>query len=84
MAKADRGNTDDVYRHGVWNRHISRNRCCRNPDCGNEHVDPAFARTMGTDDGIVFACPECTPWAALKRGAAADPTIEHRVDRDWR
>jgi len=42
-----------------------------------------FARTMGTEDGIVFACPDCTRWAALKRGAAADPSVEHRVDREW-
>ncbi|WP_227379266.1 DUF7563 family protein [Haladaptatus halobius] len=61
-----------------WSRYVT----CRNPTCGNEHVDPDFARTFGDDDGTVFACPDCTPWAALKRGAAADPTFEHRVRRD--
>jgi len=84
MANAHRGDVDDVRRHGVWNHHTSRNRCCRNPECRNEHVDPAFARTMGTEDGTVFACPECAPWAALKQGAAADPTVDHRVERNWR
>ncbi|ODR81790.1 hypothetical protein BG842_01520 [Haladaptatus sp. W1] len=84
MAKADREDADSSGRHGIWNRHSRSSRRCRNPNCRNEHVDPTFARTMGTEDGIVFACPECTRWAALKRGAAADPTIDHRVDRDWR
>lgn len=84
MAKAEWQNADDTVRRGVWNRNTDRKRYCQNPDCGNEHVDPVFARTMGTEDGIVFACPNCTRWAALKRGAAADPTVQHRVDREWR
>ncbi len=70
-------------RRPVWNpSERSRFSTCQNLVCGNEYVDPDFARTFGTDDGTVFACPDCTQWGALKRGAAADPTFEHRVKRD--
>jgi hypothetical protein len=82
MAEAHREDADGSRRHGVWNHNTGRNRCCRNPECRNEHVDPAFARTMGGEDGTVFACPKCAPWAALKRGAAADPAVDYRVERD--
>jgi hypothetical protein len=42
---------------------------CQN--CG-AYVSPTFARVFGTNENDVFACPDCTTFADLYRGGAAD------------
>ncbi|WP_440010560.1 DUF7563 family protein [Halomicrococcus sp. SG-WS-1] len=87
MARATRFETDgtDEQTHRTrpaWNPggdETSRLLACRNAGCDNDHVDPEFARILGDGDAV-YACPECTSWAALKGGAAADPEFDHRVD----
>ncbi|WP_456071296.1 DUF7563 family protein [Haladaptatus caseinilyticus] len=66
----------------VWKPKSNSSRYvnCRNPACKNKHVTPKFVRTFGAD-GVVHACPECAPWAALKSGAAADPTFARQTNR---
>ncbi|WP_435159725.1 DUF7563 family protein [Haladaptatus sp. DFWS20] len=88
MAKAEQvedNTTDHTYRRRmVWEPRSDSGRYvnCQNPACKNEHVAPKFVRTFGAD-GVAYACPECTPWAALKRGAAADPKVTRRVSRKY-
>ena len=86
MAKQTRFETtdgdDQTHRIRTWNpgsRETSRLLSCRNDDCDNRHVDPEFARIFGDGDAV-YACPDCTAWPALKRGAAARPEFQHRVD----
>ncbi len=83
MSKADYSNTDaSACTQLAWNPGSgddSRLVACRNENCSNEHVDPKFASIFGDRDGTVFACPECTSWASLRQGAAANPTFESRV-----
>lgn len=46
-------------------------------DCGG-FVTKDFARTFGDRDDEVHACPDCTTWTAVKKGAAAKPDFERR------
>ncbi|WP_158413737.1 DUF7563 family protein [Haladaptatus cibarius] len=84
MAKAEQSDGSQTgivsRKRQVWRlkSNPSRYVTCQNPTCKNDHVDPKFVRMFGAE-GVVFACPECTPWGALKHGAAASPTFERRV-----
>ncbi|WP_049970693.1 DUF7563 family protein [Haladaptatus cibarius] len=95
MSKADHSNTEvshsstEASHHSrpAWNPgngDESRLIACQNENCGNKHLDPKFARIFGGEDGTVFACPECTSWASLRQGAAANPTFIPRVRFDGR
>lgn len=48
--------------------------------CG-AHVTPDFVRVFGGPDGAVHACPRCSTKGAIRRGAAADPDFQRRVER---
>lgn len=39
-------------------------------------VSDRFARVLGSNDGRVEHCPECTSFSDCGRGAAADPDWE--------
>ncbi|WP_227354522.1 DUF7563 family protein [Haladaptatus salinisoli] len=85
MSKASQFSTEATHRtHPSWGSdgdESSRFVTCRNEGCDNEHVDPKFARVLGDRDGRVFACPECTSWVALRKGAAANAESVRDVRR---
>ena len=57
---------------------LDEHRTCQN--CG-AHVTKQAARTMGDEDGRVYACPSCTPHRDLQNAAAARPDYDPERDR---
>jgi len=39
----------------------------------NGDVSSSFARVFGSQDGTVYACPDCETMESIKNGAATDP-----------
>jgi hypothetical protein len=45
-------------------------------------VTADFVRVFGTNDGRVFACPNCASMTSVADGAAVDPSAEDRRQGD--